>query len=104
MTIRPSMFSPIKNIENSNLEKIEKIDKTEILNLNNIKKLISYNTSKSLLPDLSTAKIVISGGRAFKNKENFEKLYILGKKLNAASINISKNVINIHSWCIKSCC
>ncbi|GME84503.1 unnamed protein product [[Candida] boidinii] len=40
---------------------------------------------KSERPDLGSAKIVVSGGRGLKNKEEFEKLlFPLSEKLNAA--------------------
>ena len=35
-------------------------------------------------PDLGSAKIVVSGGRAFQNKENFQKVEELAKQLGAA--------------------
>lgn len=35
-------------------------------------------------PDLTTASIIVSGGRGLKTKENFSKLYPLAKKLGAA--------------------
>lgn len=36
------------------------------------------------VPELTTASIVVSGGRGLKTKENFEKLFPLAKKLGAA--------------------
>ncbi|XP_033117663.1 electron transfer flavoprotein subunit alpha, mitochondrial-like [Anneissia japonica] len=40
--------------------------------------------SKSDRPELTSASTVISGGRGMKNGENFEMLYTLASKLNAA--------------------
>ncbi|XP_065059878.1 electron transfer flavoprotein subunit alpha, mitochondrial-like [Rhopilema esculentum] len=44
----------------------------------------SQELSVSDRPDLSSAKIVISGGRGMKSGDNFEMLYTLAKKMNAA--------------------
>lgn len=44
----------------------------------------SQELSVSDRPELSSAKIVISGGRGMKSGDNFELLYTLAKKLNAA--------------------
>lgn len=40
--------------------------------------------SKNERPELSSAEIVISGGRALKSAENFKIVYDLADKLNAA--------------------
>jgi len=45
---------------------------------------ISDEISKSDRPELSTAKIIISGGRAMKSAEKFGILYSLADKLGAA--------------------
>lgn len=45
---------------------------------------VSEELSKSERPELSSAKIVISGGRGLQNGENFGMLYDLADKLNAA--------------------
>jgi electron transfer flavoprotein alpha subunit len=45
---------------------------------------ISDEISKSDKPELSTAKIIVSGGRAMKSAENFKILYSLADKLGAA--------------------
>ncbi|XP_071545682.1 electron transfer flavoprotein subunit alpha, mitochondrial [Panulirus ornatus] len=45
---------------------------------------IGQELSKSDRPELTAAKTVISGGRGMKNGENFELLYKLADKLNAA--------------------
>ena len=47
-------------------------------------KFISEQVSKSDRPDLTAAKIVVSGGRGLKNKENFEIIDKLADKLGAA--------------------
>lgn len=45
---------------------------------------VSQELSKSDRPELASAKIVVSGGRGMKSGENFELLYKLADKMNAA--------------------
>lgn len=45
---------------------------------------VSANVSKSDRPDLTAARVVVAGGRAMKNSENFEILFKLADKLNGA--------------------
>ncbi|XP_076443654.1 electron transfer flavoprotein subunit alpha, mitochondrial-like [Babylonia areolata] len=45
---------------------------------------LGQELSKSDRPDLSSASIVISGGRGMKNGENFQLLYTLADKIGAA--------------------
>lgn len=46
--------------------------------------LIGQELSKSERPDLTSASIVVSGGRGVKSKENFDLVYKLAEKLGAA--------------------
>ena len=45
---------------------------------------VSENLTKSDRPELTSAKIVVSGGRGMQNGENFKMLDAVAKKLNAA--------------------
>lgn len=45
---------------------------------------VGITEAKADAPDLTTAPVVVAGGRGLKNKENFAKLFPLAKKLKAA--------------------
>lgn len=49
-----------------------------------LSKWISAELTKSDRPELTAARVVISGGRGMKNGDNFKLLYSLADKLNAA--------------------
>ncbi|KAH9328355.1 hypothetical protein KI387_000463, partial [Taxus chinensis] len=90
MTIRPTSFpilsaesnfdaAPVSNVDVSNLD-AEPIGRSTWL------KQTSQDTER---PDLSNARIVVTGGRGLKNAENFKMLEKLADKLGAAGSGCS---------------
>ncbi|KAJ1347363.1 hypothetical protein KIN20_002399 [Parelaphostrongylus tenuis] len=79
MTFRGTSFSPAASqggngsIENAPSADV-KVESSEF---------IGQELSKSERPNLTTAKIVVSGGRGLKNGENFKLIYDLADKLGA---------------------
>jgi len=51
---------------------------------NDVSSFVGQELSKSDRPELASAKTVVAGGRGMKNGENFQLLYDLADKLNAA--------------------
>ena len=56
-------------------------------------KNLGQKLNKSTRPDLASAKIVVSGGRAFKSKDEFECVYQLADAMNAA-VGASRAVVD----------
>lgn len=82
MTIRATAFDQAKTAENPGGDTdIEDID---VPSLPSLSSFIKLEASKSDRPDLTSAQIVVSGGRGFKNGENFKMIEALADKLNAA--------------------
>lgn len=80
MLIRSTAFDktgPSGN--NAPIEKLS-VDKVNA----ELSSFISESVSKSERPDLSSAKVVVSGGRGMKNGENFKMLETLADKLGGA--------------------
>ena len=79
ITIRPTSFEPAIT-EGGNAE----IKKLEFTNKTSITEFISREENKSERPELSTARIVISGGRGLGSADNFSLLNKIADKLKAA--------------------
>ncbi len=79
ITIRPTAFEPYV-AENGSSEFIE-LEEPKKVNFN---KFIEREESKSERPELSSASIVISGGRGIGSSENFQIIESLADKLGAA--------------------
>uniref|UniRef100_A0A0X3Q3M9 Electron transfer flavoprotein subunit alpha n=1 Tax=Schistocephalus solidus TaxID=70667 RepID=A0A0X3Q3M9_SCHSO len=80
LTVRETSFTPAEPSSNKAL--IQPVD-CDIGEYNNVK-FVEQIIAKKDRPGLNEAKIVISGGRALKSKENFQLLYTLADKLGAA--------------------
>ena len=60
--------------------------KVQIFTKLGLSKWVSEEIAKSDRPELGAAKIIVSGGRGLKSKENFKIVYDLADKLGAAGI------------------
>ena len=79
ITVRPTSFDPVT--KEGGAGKVEPITFDDI---NSLVEFISREESSSDRPELSTARVVISGGRGLQSAENFKMLNEIADKLNAA--------------------
>ena len=79
VTIRPTSFDPVETSGGS-----EVIEKLKFETQNKEVEFIDREESQSERPELSTARVVISGGRGLQSAENFKLLNEIADKLNAA--------------------
>ena len=79
ITIRPTSFDPVETSGGS-----EVVESLEFETQNNSVEFIDREESQSERPELSTARVVISGGRGLQSAENFKLLNEIADKLNAA--------------------
>ncbi len=81
VTIRQTAFDPAKKSDSS-----AEVSTVEVGSLNSEQQtFVSFDTEESERPELTDAEVVISGGRALKSKENFDKYIMpLADKLGAA--------------------
>ena len=79
VTVRSTCFEPCKLDSQVDVENISSdSSKNELVNF------VNYDESKSDRPELTSAKIIISGGRGLQNGENFKLLEGIADKLGAA--------------------
>lgn len=81
LTVRTTAFDPASTSGGSAL--IENID-TASVTAPDKAKFVSAELTKSARPELTAAKVVVSGGRALGSKENFAIIEQLADKLGAA--------------------
>ena len=79
ITIRPTSFDPVETSGGSDV-----VESLEFETQNNSVEFIDREESQSERPELSTARVVISGGRGLQSAENFKLLDEIADKLNAA--------------------
>ena len=79
LTIRPTAYKLAETIDTGC-----EVDKINPENIPNISEYIKEELTKSDRPELTSAKIIISGGRGMQNGENFELLDKVAAKLGAA--------------------
>ena len=79
ITIRPTSFDPVETSGGSDV-----VESLEFETQNNFVEFIDREESQSERPELSTARVVISGGRGLQSAENFKLLNEIADKLNAA--------------------
>lgn len=79
LTVRTASFAQAPNDGGS-----AQIDQVSCASVLPKSRFVSATVAKSERPDLTSAKIVISGGRGMKNGENFQYLYDLADKLGGA--------------------
>ena len=79
ITIRPTSFDPVETSGGSDV-----LESLEFETQNNSVEFIDREESQSERPELSTARVVISGGRGLQSAENFKLLNEIADKLNAA--------------------
>lgn len=78
ITVRPTSFDAAINGGNAILQSLVAIPDKRISNF------ISRQVTKSSRPELTTAKIIVSGGRGVGSADNFKILELLADKLHAA--------------------
>ncbi len=76
MTIRTTAFQAVEVVE-----PLQSLQPTTVVNAPT---LVDFQASKSSHPELTSARVVVSGGRGFLNGENFKLLDALADRLNAA--------------------
>ena len=79
ITIRPTSFDMVAKEGGSGVVEVLNFDSSE-----NNTDFIDREESKSDRPELSTARIVVSGGRGLQSADNFKLINDIADKLNAA--------------------
>lgn len=78
VTVRQTAFAPSQDGGSAAMENISATAVSDLA------KFVNVQETKSERPELTSARVVVSGGRAFGSAENFKKLEPLADKLKAA--------------------
>lgn len=78
LTVRGSAFDAAAEGNNAAVEKLDIVKNLQVSSF------VSEELTKSARPELTAAKVIISGGRGMQNGENFAMLNGIADKLNAA--------------------
>jgi electron transfer flavoprotein alpha subunit len=78
ITVRTASFTAMDETGSAAIEKIS------VAANPNLSTYVSENLTQSDRPELTSAKIIVSGGRGMQSGENFKMLEAVAKKLNAA--------------------
>jgi electron transfer flavoprotein alpha subunit len=78
ITVRASAFKPAPSTGNAAIEPVPSATDLKL------SRFVSENLSRSERPELTAAKIVVSGGRGLQSKENFVLIERIADKLGAA--------------------
>lgn len=81
LTIRNTAFAAFKNTSSDKSASVEKISK---IIPNDLSQFVTHELTATVRPELSSARIIISGGRGLKNADNFKLLEKLADQLGAA--------------------
>ena len=79
ITVRSTAFDPVAT-DNSDVP----VESVDVVNSANISEFVSEELAKSDRPELTSANIVISGGRGMQSGDNFHLLDSIADKLGAA--------------------
>ena len=82
LSVRSTAFDKAACDANASAANVEELE--EGSNVQSLTEFVSANESQSDRPELSSANVVVSGGRGMKDGDNFEMLYTLADKLNGA--------------------
>lgn len=84
-TARATAFQKVEQstASKATVEQVE-VPAADVEKASQLTQLMGQELSKSERPDLNSASKVVSGGRGLKSKENFDIVYKLADKLNAA--------------------
>jgi electron transfer flavoprotein alpha subunit len=90
LSIRPTSFAkaPLKEIGSTT------VDTITIHERGDLSQWISEHVGKTDRPDLSSASIVVSGGRALQSSDNFLMLEQLAQKLGGGAVGASRAAVD----------